>query len=151
MASWWNLLMGVKTTKCIAFCPSSIFMVEEERVIIYENYYTLHIYYYARDIKDELYKFFLFYKKGKGEPVELEGEANEDEGPQEDTPLLENRGRIGPLIRTGAPFHIGDIVLDIYDSMIYTAGNAFGTHSQRQTIVSEKARVVSSINTYVSS
>jgi len=63
--------------------------------------------------------------------------------------LVISKDRVGPYVRKGNPYHIGDIVLDIYDEVIYTAGTAFGGYALTTSVVSAKANVCTSINTYI--
>jgi hypothetical protein len=132
--------MGSKTTTNLSFSSKALFAVRDSFVAVHERPNVVHLYHYAEDVREELLEFFQAYV----EKVPLEekgGREEDDEDPDAATILI--------YIKQTRPYQVGDIVMDVYDNVIYTAGTAVGAHASRVVVTSNRINVYTSVKAYV--
>jgi len=123
---WFYRLMGTKTTTTLSFSPTALFAVRATYVAVHERPNVVHLYHYAEDIGTQLREFFQNYEV-------------EDRPPDEPT----------GYVKQTRPYQIGDIVIDVYNDVIYTAGTALGAHAVHQAVTSKQVNVYTSTKAYI--
>jgi hypothetical protein len=73
--------------------------------------------------------------------LKLTLKREDDEDPDAATILI--------YIKQTRPYQVGDIVMDVYDNVIYTAGTAVGAHASRVVVTSKRINVYTSVKAYV--
>lgn len=136
---WLYRLMGTKTTTNLSFSSKALFAVRESFVAIHERPNVVHLYHYAEDVREELLEFFQAYVEKGGK--EKGGREEDDKDPDAATILI--------YIKQTRPYQVGDIVMDVYDNVIYTAGTAVGAHASRVVVTSKRINVYTSVKAYV--
>lgn len=127
---WFYRLMGTKTTTSLSFSPTALFAVRATYVAIHERTNVVHLYHFAEDVGEQLCEFFRAY---------------EEDGERKEGPLVEPTG----YVKQTRPYQIGDIVIDVHNDVIYTAGRALGPNSIHQEVISKRVNVYTSMKAYV--
>jgi hypothetical protein len=125
---WFYRLMGTRTTTTLSFSPAALFAIRASFVAVHERPNVVHLYHYAEDIGTQLHEFFQNYEV-------------EDRPPVEPTPLI--------YVKQTRPYQIGDVVIDVYNDVIYTVGTALGAHAVHQVVTSKQVNVYTSTKAYI--